>query len=277
MAGTNAVAVSVGLGADVTVLDTNVQRLRELDALYAGRVRTIASNSFEIERARMSNADLLIGAVLVPGAKAPKLVSNALVSPDEAGQRARGHRRRPGRLLRGHPAHDPRRPDLHRCTARCSTASPTCRAPSRHTSTYALTNVTLPYARAIADAGWRDALRADAALALGLNVHAGHVVNQPVAEAHGLASGDRWPALSRRGLSGGEHRRRTRPSLTSHTLPGPSGGGTLASASRARWSASVAAVQDDRPVAAGPAEQRPVGLPGIRIAEHDDRCAPGCD
>ena len=79
VAGTNAVSVAVGLGAQVTVLDTNIQRLRELDALYAGRVRTIASNGFEIERAVL-DADMVIGSVLVPGAKAPKLVSNALVS-----------------------------------------------------------------------------------------------------------------------------------------------------------------------------------------------------
>ncbi|WP_309620923.1 alanine dehydrogenase, partial [Salinibacterium sp.] len=79
VAGTNAVSVAVGLGADVTVLDTNIQRLRELDAQYAGRIKTIASNSFEIERALLT-ADLVIGSVLVPGAKAPKLVSNDLVS-----------------------------------------------------------------------------------------------------------------------------------------------------------------------------------------------------
>ena len=194
VAGTNAVAVSVGLGADVTVLDTNVQRLRELDALYAGRVRTIASNSFEIERAAVE-ADLLIGSVLVPGAKAPKLVSNALVS-----------RMKPGSVLvdiavdQGGCFEDTR-PTTHAdptftvhgslfyCVANMPGAVP-------NTSTYALTNVTLPYARAIADSGWQAALRADAALARGLNVHAGTVVNQPVAEAHGLASGELAAALA---------------------------------------------------------------------------------
>ncbi len=153
VAGTNAVAVSVGLGADVTVLDTNVQRLRELDALYAGRVRTIASNSFEIERAAVE-ADLLIGSVLVPGAKAPKLVSNALVS-----------RMKPGSVLvdiavdQGGCFEDTR-PTTHAdptftvhgslfyCVANMPGAVP-------NTSTYALTNVTLPYARAIADSGWQ--------------------------------------------------------------------------------------------------------------------------
>ena len=194
VAGTNAVAISVGLGAEVTVLDTNVQRLRELDALYAGRVRTIASNSFEIERAAIE-ADLLIGSVLVPGAKAPKLVSNALVS-----------RMKPGSVLvdiavdQGGCFEDTR-PTTHAdptywvhgslfyCVANMPGAVP-------NTSTYALTNVTLPYARAIADSGWRAALHADAALARGLNVHAGAVVNQPVAEAHGLASGELAAAIA---------------------------------------------------------------------------------
>jgi alanine dehydrogenase len=194
VAGTNAVSVAVGLGAEVTVLDTNIQRLRELDALYAGRVRTIASNSFEIERAVL-DADLVIGSVLVPGAKAPKLVSNELVS-----------RMKPGSVLvdiavdqggcfedtRPTTHADPTFP-VHRslfyCVANMPGAVP-------HTSTYALTNATLPYARSIADLGWREALRRDAALALGLNTHAGSVVNAPVAEAHALATVDLEWALA---------------------------------------------------------------------------------
>jgi len=186
VAGTNAVSVAVGLGADVTVLDTNIQRLRELDALYAGRVRTIASNGFEIERAVLT-ADMVIGSVLVPGAKAPKLVSNDLVS-----------RMKPGSVLvdiavdQGGCFADTR-PTTHAdptftvhnslfyCVANMPGAVP-------NTSTYALTNATMPYVRAIANLGWREALRADAALALGLNTHAGSIVNAPVAAAHGLAS-----------------------------------------------------------------------------------------
>ncbi len=184
VAGTSAVAVAVGLGASVTVLDTNIQRLRELDALYAGRVQTIASNNFEINRAVVS-ADLVIGSVLVPGAKAPKLVSNELVS-----------RMKPRSVLvdiavdqggcfeDSHPTthadptflvHD----SLFYCVANMPGAVP-------HTSTYALTNATMPYVRAIASNGWRSALRADSALALGLNTHAGSVVNEPVARAHGF-------------------------------------------------------------------------------------------
>ncbi|TPW98920.1 alanine dehydrogenase, partial [Schumannella luteola] len=184
VAGTNAVAVAVGLGAQVTVLDTNIQRLRELDALYAGRVRTIASNSFEIERAVL-DADLVVGSVLVPGAKAPKLVTNQLVE-----------RMKPGSVLvdiaidqggcfeDSHPTThaDPTFP-VHGSLFYCVANMPGAVA---NTSTYALTNATLPYVRAIADNGWREALRTDAALARGLNVHAGHVVNAAVATAHGL-------------------------------------------------------------------------------------------
>ena len=188
VAGTSAVSVAVGLGADVTVLDTNLQRLRELDALYAGRIRTIASNSFEIERACLT-ADMVIGSVLVPGAKAPKLVSNVLVA-----------RMKPGSVLvdiavdQGgcfadtHPTThaDPTytvHSSLFYCVANMPGAVP-------NTSTYALTNATLPYIRSIAALGWEAALRADPALALGLNTHAGALTNAPVAAAHGLTAVD---------------------------------------------------------------------------------------
>ncbi|WP_353988258.1 alanine dehydrogenase [Ruicaihuangia caeni] len=184
VAGTNAVAVSVGLGADVTVLDTNLQRLREIDAHYAGRVRTVASNSFEIDRA-VTDADLVIGSVLIPGARAPKLVTDEMVS-----------RMRPGSVLvdiaidQG-GCFEGSRPTTH--------ADPTFRVHESifycvsnmpgsvaHTSTYALTNATMPYVRALANLGWRDALRADAALAAGLNTHDGGIVSAPVASAAGL-------------------------------------------------------------------------------------------
>ncbi len=184
VAGTNAVALSVGLGADVTVLDTNLQRLKELDEVYAGRIRTIASNGFEIERALL-NADLVIGSVLVPGAKAPKLVSNDLVS-----------RMKPGSVLvdiavdqggcfaDSHPTtHDNPTFTVHGslfyCVANMPGAVP-------NTSTYALTNATMPYVRSLANNGWRAALSADDALARGLNTHDGHVVNEPVATALGF-------------------------------------------------------------------------------------------
>lgn len=186
VAGTNAVAMAVGLGADVTVLDTNLQRLREIDALYAGRVKTIASNGYEIDKAVVA-ADLVVGSVLVPGAKAPKLVSNELVS-----------RMKPGSVLvdiavdQGGCFADTK-PTTHAeptfrvhdsifyCVANMPGAVPA-------TSTYALTNATLPYVRAIANNGWRDALRADAALALGLNTHGGSATNAAVGEAHNLSA-----------------------------------------------------------------------------------------
>ncbi|GAB3385730.1 alanine dehydrogenase [Humibacter soli] len=184
VAGTNAASVAVGLGADVTVLDTNVGRLRELDALYAGRIKTIASTAFEVERAVL-DADLVIGSVLVPGAKAPKLVRNDMVA-----------RMRPGSVLvdiavdqggcfeDSHPTtHDNPTFRVHDSVFYCVANMP---GAVPHTSTHALTNATLPYLRAIANNGWRAAVANDHALALGLNVVGGKVTNAGVAEANGL-------------------------------------------------------------------------------------------
>ncbi|MEV4316044.1 alanine dehydrogenase [Actinocrispum sp. NPDC049592] len=184
VAGVNAARIAQGMGADVEILDTNVDRLRQIDVDFNGRIRTIASNRYTLEQAVLE-ADLVIGAVLVPGAKAPKLVSNALVE-----------RMKPGSVLvdisidQGGCFADSR-PTTHDdptylvhnsvfyCVANMPGAVP-------RTSTYALTNVTLPYAVALADHGWHAALQADSELALGLNTHAGHLTNGPVAEAHGL-------------------------------------------------------------------------------------------
>jgi alanine dehydrogenase len=184
VAGVNAATIAVGMGADVQILDTNVDRLRQVDAQFGGRLRTITSTSYAIEHA-VREADMVIGAVLVPGAKAPKLVSNELVA-----------RMKPGSVLvdiaidQGGCFADSR-PTTHAdptfqvhesvfyCVANMPGAVP-------RTSTYALTNVTLPYAVALAGQGWEAALRADKSLALGLNVHGGKLVNQPVAEALAL-------------------------------------------------------------------------------------------
>ena len=192
VAGTNAAAVAVGLGADVTVLDTNIARLRELDALYAGRIKTIASNAFEIEHSVVS-ADLVIGSVLIAGAQTPKLVSNALVA-----------KMKPGSVLvdisvdqggcfeDSHPTtHADPTFTVHGSVFYCVGNMP---GAVPHTSTYALTNATLPYVRAIANRGWADAFAADPALALGLNVHAGAVYSAPVAAAHGVQHTE-MPAL----------------------------------------------------------------------------------
>ena len=186
VSGMNAAAIALGMQAEVLLLDKNVARLRSADAIYQGHLQTVASNSYEVERA-VIDADLVIGAVLVPGAKAPMLVSNDLVS-----------RMKPGSVLvdiaidqggcfeDSHPTtHDNPTYLVHEslfyCVANMPGAVP-------HTSTYALTNVTLPYAVELANRGWRDALRADAALAAGLHTYEGAVTCQPVADAHGLPS-----------------------------------------------------------------------------------------
>ncbi len=186
VSGMNAAAIALGMQAEVLLLDRDVSKLRHADAIYQGHCQTVASNAYEVERA-VIDADLVIGAVLVPGAKAPTLVSNELVS-----------RMKPGSVLvdisidqggcfedsRPTTHADPTYPvhgSVFYCVANMPGAVP-------HTSTYALTNVTLPYAVELADRGWRDALRRDHALGLGLNVHDGSVVYGPVAQAHGLES-----------------------------------------------------------------------------------------
>jgi alanine dehydrogenase len=184
VSGMNAAAIALGMQAEVLLVDKNIARLRQADAIYQGHCQTVASNTYEIQRA-VIDADLVIGAVLVPGAKAPTLVPNDLVS-----------RMKPGSVLvdisidQGGCFEDSR-PTTHAdptyrvhgsvfyCVANMPGAVP-------HTSTYALTNVTLPYAIDIANLGWREALRADPALALGLNSYEGAVTCRPVGEAHGL-------------------------------------------------------------------------------------------
>jgi alanine dehydrogenase len=184
VAGVNAATVAVGMGADVEVLDTNVDRLRQLDHQFGGRLRTVASNKYAIDQA-VREADLVVGAVLVPGARAPKLVDNHLVSTMKPGAVLvdiaidQG-----GCFADSHPTtHDDPTYLVHDAVFYCVANMP---GAVPRTSTYALTNVTLPYAVAIADHGWRTALSADQALALGLNTHAGALANKPVAEAHDL-------------------------------------------------------------------------------------------
>ncbi len=186
VSGMNAAAIALGMQAEVLLLDKNISKLRDADWIYRGHCQTVSSNAYEVEQACL-DADLVIGAVLVPGAKAPTLVSDDLVA-----------RMKPGSVLvdisidqggcfeSSHPTtHDdptyPVESSLFYCVANMPGAVP-------HTSTYALTNVTLPYALEIADQGWQQALRRDRALALGLNVHEGQITNDAVAEAHGLPS-----------------------------------------------------------------------------------------
>ncbi|MFF5987832.1 alanine dehydrogenase [Prauserella flavalba] len=184
VAGLNAARVALGLGADVEVLDTNVDRLRQIDHDFAGRIRTVTSNALSLEEA-VVEADLVVGAVLVPGAKAPKLVSNELVSRMKAGSVLvdisidQG-----GCFADSRPTtHDEPTYQVHDSVFYCVANMP---GAVPRTSTYGLTNVTLPYAIRLAEHGWRSALRADGTLAKGLNTHAGALTNEPVATAHGL-------------------------------------------------------------------------------------------
>lgn len=182
VSGMNAATIALGMQAEVLLLDSNIEKLRQADRIYRGHLQTVASNAFEIERAVL-DADLVIGAVLVPGAKAPTVITNDLVA-----------RMRPGSVLvdiaidQGGCFEDSR-PTTHAeptftvhnslfyCVANMPGAVP-------NTSTYALTNVTLPYAVALANQGWREACTNDPALARGLNTHDGELINAPVAGAH---------------------------------------------------------------------------------------------
>jgi alanine dehydrogenase len=194
VAGMNAAAIALGMEAEVILMDRNIDRLRQMDRIYQGHVQTVMSNAYEVERAIM-DADLVIGAVLVAGAKAPKLVTNEQVS-----------RMKPGSVLvdisidqggcfedsRPTTHADPTYP-VHRSVFYCVANMP---GAVPHTSTYALTNVTVPYAVELANRGWREALGADPSLAKGLNTHDGAVTNGPVAEAHHLSHRELSEVLS---------------------------------------------------------------------------------
>jgi alanine dehydrogenase len=179
-----AAATALGLGADVTVMDISLPKLRELDARYDHRIHTLASSPYEIAR-QVKDADLVIGAVLVPGAAAPKVVTDDMVAAMKRGSVLVDIAIDQGGCFEGS------RPTTHAdptfrvhdsifyCVANMPGAVPA-------TSTPALTNATLPYALKIADLGWRQALAADPALVMGLNVTGGRLVNEGVARAHGL-------------------------------------------------------------------------------------------
>ena len=186
VAGMAAATLAVGMHSEVYILDRNLERLRQVDHHFRGALETVASSTHAIEEMCV-DADIVIGAVLVVGAKAPKLVSDDLVA-----------RMRPGSVLvdisvdQG-GCFESTRPTTHSdptfevngslfyCVANMPGAVP-------HSSTHALVNATLPYVLNIANHGWRDAVSADPALAEGVNVVDGSVVYEPVAAAHGLAT-----------------------------------------------------------------------------------------
>jgi len=193
VAGAHAATIAVGMSADVTVLDLSLPTLRRLDVQFHGAVRTIASNAFNIAD-EVTQADLVIGSVLVPGAKAPKLVSNELVS-----------QMKPGSVLvdiavdQGGCFEDSRptthdeptfrvHDSLFYCVANMPGAVP-------RTSTFALTNATLPYVSAVADLGWQQAISLDHAVAAGLTTHHGEITNLAVAKAHGAEAVDPYSLL----------------------------------------------------------------------------------
>ncbi|MFJ6620096.1 alanine dehydrogenase [Kitasatospora sp. NPDC091335] len=186
VSGWHAATIAVGMGYEVTLLDRDINKLREADRIFGTKVKTIVSNSFELEKAVLE-ADLVVGAVLIPGAKAPKLVTNELVS-----------RMKPGSVLvdiaidqggcfeDSHATtHDDPTFKVHNSVFYCVANMP---GAVPNTSTYALTNATLPYVLELANRGWKEALRRDAALAKGLNVHEGQITFPAVAEAFGLES-----------------------------------------------------------------------------------------
>ncbi len=185
VAGMAAATLAVGLHASVYVLDRNLERLRQVDHHFRGALETIASSAHAVEE-ECTDADIVIGAVLVVGARAPKLVGDDLVS-----------RMRPGSVLvdisvdQG-GCFESTRPTTHSdptfavhgslfyCVSNMPGAVP-------HSSTYALANATLPYTLELANAGWKEAARRDPALAEGVNIVHGAITCEPVADAHGLA------------------------------------------------------------------------------------------
>jgi alanine dehydrogenase len=184
MVGYNAAVIALGLGAHVRILDRSVSRLRYLEEILSGRVELVMSSTLEVENSVLG-ADVVIGAVLIPGARAPKLVTADMVremkqgsvvcdvSIDQGGcfetSRPTTHSD-PVYVVDG---------VTHYCVSNMPGAVPI-------TSTFALTNVTLPYVEAIADLGLREAIAREAALARGVNVMDGKLTYEAVAEAHGL-------------------------------------------------------------------------------------------
>jgi len=186
VAGLNSAVIALGMGADVTVFDRSISRLQYIDTVYMGRIKTLVASKHAIER-EVKQADLVIGAVLVHGAKAPKLVSNALVAQMKSGSVLVDIAIDQGGCFEDSKATTHAEPtytvhnSVFYCVANMPGAVPVA-------STYALTNATLPYALSLANLGWEAACKKDPNLAKGLNVHAGKIYYSAVAEAHGYPS-----------------------------------------------------------------------------------------
>jgi alanine dehydrogenase len=182
--GTNAAKMAIGLGAVVTIVDVNPSRLRHVDDLFQGRVRTLMSSEYAIAD-MTARSDLVIGAALVPGARAPRVVTHEMIAGMSKGSVVVDVAIDQGGCIEtSHPtshSHPTFCTDgvVHYCVANMPGAV-------SRTSTFALTNVTFPYAMAIASKGWSQAVRDDPALARGLNVCDGKVTHPAVAEALGL-------------------------------------------------------------------------------------------
>ncbi|CAN2183614.1 Ald Alanine dehydrogenase [Candidatus Nanopelagicaceae bacterium] len=180
--GVSAASMAVGLRADVTLLDINLKRLAEIDDIFQGRVKTIASSPYSIEE-YVSQADLVIGGVLIPGAAAPKLVTDAMVAKMKPGSVLVDVAIDQGGCFEGSRATTHAEPtfkvhnSLYYCVANMPGAVPA-------TSTAALSNATLKYSLALANKGWEQAMADDSGLAAGLNVHEGKIMYAAVAAAH---------------------------------------------------------------------------------------------
>jgi len=183
VAGLNAAVIALGMGADVIVFDRSISRLQFIDTVYMGRIKTLIASKHAIER-EVKQADLVIGAVLVHGAKAPKLVSNSLVAQMKSGSVLVDIAIDQGGCFEDSKPTTHAEPtytvhnSVFYCVANMPGAVPVA-------STYALTNATLPYALSLANLGWEAACKKDPNLAKGLNVHEGKIYYSAVAEAHG--------------------------------------------------------------------------------------------
>jgi alanine dehydrogenase len=185
MSGMNAAWIAQGMEAEVIILDRNIHKLRDVDRIHKGRILTLMSNRLVVEEI-VTEADLVIGAVLVPGAVAPQIVTEEIIKEMKPGAVVvdisidQGGCFETSRMTTHsdptYVVHDV----VHYCVGNMPGAVP-------HTSTYALTNLTLPYAMTLAAGGIKAAVASDPTLAKGVNTYGGECVYRPVAEAHGLS------------------------------------------------------------------------------------------